>query len=145
MRGDGVDARSAFDDPEVVGRSRAAVGRQALRGKGGNGARQRMDRVGEAVIAPTVAAGAANSDIEAPAGESLRGDVIDIRTIQNQKRLNPDSGVRLAAQITHAAQVALAFLAHIGYENKIPKFVKQRGERVDGTCAGEQRRESRAI
>src|SRR5271163_776447 len=39
MRRDGIDARSAFDDSEVVGRPRAAVAGQALFGESGDGAR----------------------------------------------------------------------------------------------------------
>ena len=131
VRGDGVDARSAFDDSEVVRRSRTAVARQALFGEGSDGARQRMDRIGEAVIAPTMPAGAANGDVETAAGESLRRNVIDIRAIQNQERLNPASGARLPAQIAHAAQVALAFLTHIGDENQIPEVIGECRETIE--------------
>ena len=77
-----------------------------------------MDGVGEAVIAPAMAARSADGDIEAAAGESLRGDVIDIGAIQNQERLDSAAGAGLPAQIAHAAQIALALLAHIGDEDE---------------------------
>ena len=55
------------------------------------------------------------------------------------------AGARLPAQITHAAQVALAFFADIGDENQIAKVVDQIGERLNRFSDGQQRRQSRAV
>ena len=101
---------------------------EALFGEVSDGARQRMHRIGDAVIAPAMPAGTADGDIEAAAGQGLRSDVIDIRTIQNQKRLDPASGGGLTAQITHAAEIALALLADVGDEDQIAEVIGEIGK-----------------
>ena len=83
-----------------------------------DGARQRMHRIRDSVIAPAMAARAGDGDVEAAAGQRLGSDVIGIRAVQNQKRLDAAAGAGLAAQIAHAAQVAFAFLADVGDEHQ---------------------------
>jgi hypothetical protein len=80
-----------------------------------------VDRIADPVIAPTVPARAGDVDIEPAAGQRLARDVIGGRTIQHQQRGKPAAQRRLAAQITHAAQVSLALFANIGDEYQAPK------------------------
>ena len=104
-----------------------AVGRQAMFGEVGDGARQRMHRIGDAVVAPAMAARTADGDIEAPAGQGLRSDVVVIGAVQNHKGLNLPAGAGLTAQVAHAAKIALAFFAHVGDEDQAVEDFREFG------------------
>src|SRR6202040_1368989 len=105
LAGNGVDAGAPLDDSEVVRRSRAAVARKAIFGKVSNRPRESVHRVGDSVVAPTVSARACKGEVEPSAGQRLRGDGIGGGPVQNQERPYAAAGGRLAAEITHAAQV----------------------------------------
>src|SRR5690349_4405568 len=97
-------------------------------GEVSNGPRQGVHRVGDAIIAPTVAAGAIDGDIETAAGERLGSDVVGVGAVQNQERLNATAGGGLTAEIAHAAQVALSLFAHVGDEHDAAADIREFGE-----------------
>src|SRR5579862_729233 len=92
LAGNGVDAGAALDDPEVVGRARAAAARKAMLSKERDCARESVHRIGDPIVAPAVAARPGNSDIEPPAGQRLRGDVVGIGAVQDQERPDTAAG-----------------------------------------------------
>src|SRR5260370_39045999 len=106
MRGNGIDARPALEDAKVVRRARTAVAGNALLGKESDGAREGVNGIGQAVIAPAMSAGTVDGDVETPAGQGLGGDVIGVGAVQNQKGLDAASVAGLARQVAHATEGA---------------------------------------
>src|SRR5689334_25405532 len=109
-----------------------------------DGAREGVDGIGESVIAPAMAAGAGDADVEAAAGQGLRRDVVGVRSVEDQERLNAAAGTRLAAEVAHAAEIAFAFFADVGDEDQT---VEEIGivERTDDAGDGEECGESGAV
>src|SRR5229473_11644 len=97
LRGYGVDAGAALDNSKIVGRAWASIARKPMVGEGGDGARQGVYGVGDAVIAPTMPARTANSYVKTAAGKRLGSDVVGVGSVKNQKDLNPAASVRLPA------------------------------------------------
>src|SRR4030081_607134 len=114
-------------------------------GEVSDGSRQSMNRVGYPIIAPTVAAGTTDGDVETSAGKRLGSDVVGVGPIQNQERLNAAAGGGLAAEIAHAAQVALAFLADVGDEHHAAADIREVGEERKHARDREQSRQTRAV
>ena len=105
---------------------------------------ERVDRIAGAIVAPAMPAGAGDGHFKAAAGQGPAGDVIGVGAVQNQERFRPGS-IRLPAQVAHAAQVALAFLSHVGDQQGRQRRVRQGRRRVPGGGQGQQRGQARAV
>src|SRR5437868_490000 len=108
----GVDGGAAFDLSEIEGGA----------GNAGNlgvdetqrAANESVDRVGQAKIRPTVAAGSRDEDFEAARSERFGGDVVDAGAVQDQNGF--EFGTIGVNERAHTTEIAFAFFADIGDE-----------------------------
>src|SRR5579859_2842103 len=87
--------------------------------KTSQGPRQKNNGIGDAEIAPGVAAGTTKGDLKTPAAERL----IDIRVracaIDYEKRPDGVAPRRCRKQMPHAAKIAFAFITHVADEKDV--------------------------
>jgi len=149
LLGNGVDGGSALDGTDVESGTRLDRQRDAeerIDDKGGGD-----DRVGSAVIAPGMAAGAGDDDLKAAAAERLGDDVVRACAIEGDEvrdgrrgggiRDGGGRGEVVTVKVAHAAEVAFSFLAGIGDEKQRQggddaDGVEGRGERPEGGETG---------
>ena len=118
---DRVDTGAAFDDAEVEGAAWKPGGGEII--EDGDGAGERVYRIGGAVVVPAVAAWTGEDHLEAAATQSLTSDVVVAGTVEDDKRLIAKLGI--AAQVAHTGEVSLPFLAYISDEDRrAGEFVK---------------------
>ena len=86
--------------------------------KRGDGAAERVNRVGRPEVASAMPPRSGNDNLEAPAGQRLGRIMLRGRAIQDQIGSDSRRQLRLPAQVPHPAQVALAFLPHIGHQQQ---------------------------
>ncbi len=84
--GDGVDAAAAFDQADVDRRFRPRI--QPRFGEQRDGAAERVHRIADAEIAPAMAAGSGEGDLEATAAQRAGGDVVGVGAIHDQEAVN---------------------------------------------------------
>ncbi len=97
LRGYGVNAGAALDNSKIVRRAWASIARKPMVGEGGDGAREGVYGVGDAVIAPAMPARTADRHVKTAAGKCLGSDVVGVGSIEDHKGLNPAASVRLPA------------------------------------------------
>ena len=97
--------------------------RRELVGEPGNGMAEGVDRIGVPGIAPTVAAGAGEQDLEAAAGQRPVGDALERRAVEHEPGADARRERRLAGQVPHAAEVAFALLADVGDQHQARRGV----------------------
>ena len=134
--------RPKLKEDRGVGSARRA-GRERSR-EFGNRPAERVDRIAGAVIAPAMPARAGDGHFKAAAGQGPAGDVIGVGAVQNQEGFGPGT-IRVPAQVAHAAQVALALLAHVGDQQGRQRRVRQGRRCVPGRGQRQQRGQAGAV
>src|ERR1044071_687114 len=81
--------------------------------------REKDDGIGNAEVAPGVAAGATEGDLKAAAAQRLVDVCVSTRAIDDQQGSDDVTPWRSGKQVTHAAQVAFAFFTHVADENNV--------------------------
>src|ERR1700679_2365951 len=109
--GDGVDRGAAGDVADVDGGER--VSGEFEGGDLGEGVAEEKDWVGGAGVCPGVAAGAGDGDAEAQAAEGSGDDGGAAAAFERDGGGDAGAGGGALEEMTHAAEVAFAFFAHI--------------------------------
>src|SRR5579884_934198 len=136
----GIDAGPAFDNAEIV-RGPDLAFRAESRFSGlrelADQFAERMYGIGRAVVIPTMPAWAREGDFKAPARERLSCNVFGRRAVEHDERADVFAlpGQTVQTKITHAAEVALAFLADVSDQHDA------RGKRVEAMVFTQQPRE----
>src|SRR5579875_3369368 len=79
---------------------------------------QGMNRVGRAVIVPTVPSGTRETDFKPATGERLRRNVARRGADEHDNAGRFCNRTRGPAKVAHAAEVALPFLSHRGHQKQ---------------------------
>ncbi len=122
-RGNGVDGGSTLNGAHVQRCTR--VGRQRNTRKRVNEQCSGDDGIGGAEVAPGMSARTFDDDLETPAAESFRDDIVDTRTVKRNEQghcgsrpiLHRPSGAMaqaLAIDVAHPMQISVALLSDIG-------------------------------
>ena len=119
--GDGVDGGSTGDAAGVEGGACVFAGARCEPGKvgqGGNGAAEQDDGIGGAGVGPGVASGAGEGDAEALAAQGAGDDGRGSGAFEGEQGADAAAVGAVLEQVTHAAEVALAFFADVGGEEE---------------------------
>jgi len=103
--------------------------------------REKHDRIGNAEVAPGMATGTAEGDLKTAASQRLVHERVSTRAIDHQQGVDEIAPWRSGKQMTHAAQVAFAFFAHVADENNVGgrlelRALQRRGHRQQSDHAG---------
>ena len=104
-----------------------------------------MDGVADAVIDPTVAAGALEGDFVAAAGEGFGGYVFGGGAVEYEERADAGGERGGGAEVAYAAEVAIAFFADVGDEDGGGGEAAEGGRRFHGADEGEEAGEAGAV
>jgi len=101
-----------------------------------------MHGIGDAEIAPAVAARSREYDLKTAAAEGLSGDVVRRRAVEDEERADLPDQRGLPAEMADAGQIPLAFLADICHQQQPVPDIGGIAGGLNGFGDGEERRET---